>query len=137
MRKKNRLQNKVKASKASSVKVNAIQSSPPAKIVKAPTLIDIAKMQAIKMDHVPDKNEPIVLSDTWYEYSVFLAKFHVCPNTAKKWLGNGWLPYSQIGKMRFINKTDIENMMMQFRRYTLLWMGWLIPFSGEWACLGI
>lgn len=140
MREKIRQAGNAKTSEASSAGVIKIKPSVTKSILKAeaevtPNLSDIARIQAIKMEEMPDKIEPIVLSDTWYEYSVFLRKFNVCPNTAKKWLGNGWLPYSQIEKMRFINKADIENMMLRFRRNTFLWFGWIIAFANEWEGL--
>ena len=142
MRKKIRNQSKAEAKKASSVKANPTPPCPicngvKAKAVLRPTLSDILKIQSINLDHEPDKNEPIILSDTWYAYAVFLAKFHVGSKTVNKWLERGWLPYSQLEKLRFINKTDIENMMLRFRRYTLMWLSWLIPFSGEWQGIGL
>jgi hypothetical protein len=142
MRKKIRNQSKAKANKASSVKADPNPPCPicngvKAKAVLRPTPADIAKILALKPDDLPDRNEPIILSDTWYEYSVFLAKFNICKNTAGMWLRNGWLPYSQIKKMRFINKKDIDDMMNQFRRSALLWITWLIPFSGEWQGIGL
>ena len=121
---------------AKSIKVLAFKkpSPKPASTKKAitgtstrkPTLSDIAKIQAIELDDLPDRYEPIVLSDTWYEYSVFLAKFNVSINTANNWLKYGWLPFSQVGRIRIINKADIENMLLRFRRYTLVWFGWLL-----------
>jgi hypothetical protein len=91
---------------------------------KPPTDAEIAKMQSLKLDDLPDKNEPIVLSETWYEYSVFRNKFNICPGTANNWLRKGWLAYSGVGKMRFINKTDIEDMMRHFRRPSI-WTSFL------------
>jgi hypothetical protein len=100
---------------------------------RKPTLSDILKIQAMKIDEQPDRHAPIVLSDTWYEYSVFLDKFHVSINTANNWLKYGWLPFSQLGRIRFINKTDIENMLLRFRRYTLVWLGWLMALPNDWT----
>lgn len=127
-----------KSSKVSAVKKSSKKKAPQKKAItgtstRKPTLSDIAKMQAMKLDDIPDRHEPIVLSDTWYEYSVFLAKFHVSINTANNWLRFGWLPFSQLGRIRIINKTDIENMMLRFRRYTLVWMGWLLALPNDWT----
>ena len=142
MKKKLTLQSDANTAQTSLAKVISMKSSPPSKTFKAgvaasPTISDIIKMQAINTDDAPDNNEPIVLSDTWYEYSVFKSKFNLSPNTAKKWLDNCWLPYSELGKLRFINKADIENMMLRFRRHGLYWTGWILSFSNEWECLGL
>lgn len=78
---------------------------------------DIAAIQARKLeDQQVDKYEPIVFSDAWYGFSVFAYKFGTHPKTAAKWLKNGWLPYWELEKMRFINKFDIEDMMLRFRK---------------------
>ena len=142
MKKKVTPQNEANASPKPLAKIIPMKSCPLKNILLAedaipPSLSDITKMQAmqVQMDNMPDKNEPIVLSDTWYEYSVFRSKFNLSIGTANKWLANGWLPFSLLGKMRFINKTDIENMMLRFRRYGLLWAGWLLPFANEWEAL--
>ena len=87
---------------------------PPQEIV--PTAAELARIRTLKMDNTPDNNEPIVLSDNWYEFSVFIRKFNVSRNTAELWLKNGWLPYSQINRMRYINLADIERFMIKFRR---------------------
>jgi hypothetical protein len=77
--------------------------------------IDKVETELQKKDPA-EKDELIVLSDTWYEFSVFWRKFNIYSGTADSWLKKGWLAYSEVGKMRFINKTDIEEMMMHFRR---------------------
>lgn len=77
---------------------------------------DLAKIQALKMDHAPDTHGGITLSDTWYEFSDFLRIFRVSANTVKSWYRKGWLPITQIERMRYINKADVENMMLRFRR---------------------
>lgn len=117
---------KVSAVNSPSTKPASAKNAITGTSTRKPTLSDIAKIQAIELDESPDRYEPIVLSDTWYEYSVFLAKFNVTINTANNWLKYGWLPFSQIGRIRIINKTDIENMLLRFRRYTLVWVGWLL-----------
>jgi|GEM_PF-2550213 len=88
-----------------------------AKAIKAiePTTADIAQIQALKMDNTQERDRAIVLSDNWYEFSVFVKKFKMCPATANTWLKKGWLAYSELGKMRFINKADIEATMIHFR----------------------
>lgn len=139
MKKKVTLQSKVATSSKPLAKVIPMTFSPAKNIILAedtvmPTLSDIMKMQAMKIGDAPDKNEPIVLSDTWYEYSVFKNKFNISQNTANSWLRK-WLPSSKIEKMRFINKVDIENMLLRFRRYGLVWFGWVLSFSGEWESL--
>jgi hypothetical protein len=96
----------------------------------APTLSDIMKMQAMVMDDAPDINAPIVLSDTWYEFSVFKRLFNLSAGTANKWLEK-YLPSSKIEKMRFLNKADIESMLLQFRRYGLFWIGFVLSFSNN------
>jgi len=78
---------------------------------------DIAAIRALKIkDDEVDKYEPIVFSDTCYEFSVFVHKLSAHPKTVVKWLKNGWLVYSELGKMRFINKFDVEDMMLRFRK---------------------
>ena len=140
MKKKNAMPasgRKAKISKISSAKVDATKPEEAPKIITfnggvKPTLSDIIKVQSLEMDMTPDPNEPIILDAEWYEYSVFKDKFHLSPNTANNWLDKGWLPHSKIVKMRFINKADIERMMLRFRRYTLVWLGYLMAFSTEW-----
>ena len=140
MKKKNAMPasgRKAKISKMSSAKVDAKKPEEAPKIMTfngavIPTLSDIIKIQSLEMDMTPDPNEPIILDDTWYEYSVFKRKFNLSPNTANKWLDIGLLPHSKIIKMRFINKADIERMMLYCRRYTLGWLGYLMAFSNEW-----
>ena len=128
---------KAKISKMSSAKVDATKPEEAPKIITfnggvKPTLSDIIKIQSLEMDMTPDPNEPIILDAAWYEYSVFKDKFHLSTGTANNWLNQGWLPHSKIVKMRFINKADIERMMLRFRRYTLVWLGYLMAFSTEW-----
>ena len=76
---------------------------------------DIALMRSLTLDEKKDKPQPIVFSDTWYEFSVFVRMIDAHKKTVGKWLTNGWLAYSQVGKMRLINKADVEDMMMWFR----------------------
>ena len=142
MKKKVTLQNEACTLQKSSAKVITMKSSPFKNIVLAeaavtPTLSDIMKMQEMKMDDTPGKNKPIVLSDTWYEFSEFRSMFNLSPGTAHKWLANGWFPFSELGKLRFLNKADIENTMLRFRRYGLSFIGWVVSFSGEWEGLGL
>lgn len=139
MKKKNAMpasNSKAKISKMSSAKVDATKPEEAPKIITfhgavKPTLSDIIKVQSLELDNLPDPNEPIILDEAWYEYSVFKNKFNLSPNTANNWLDQGWLPHSKIIKMRFINKADIERMMLRFRRYTLLLLGYLMVFSNE------
>jgi hypothetical protein len=86
---------------------------------KRPLPGDISVIQSLEIEDEEDevdKYDPIVLSDTWYEFSVFAKKFHLHPKTAGKWLDNGWLAHSKIGRIRIINKFDIEEMMLYFRK---------------------
>ena len=121
---------KAKTQKASLRKISTQQ--PPtademAKAIKAkePSPSDIAAILALKMDNSPEEDKAIVLSDTWYEFSVFVEKFNICPATANTWLNNGWLAYSGLGKMRFINKADIEATMRHFR-HPAKWTSYLV-----------
>jgi len=98
-----------------------------AKAIKAkkPSPADIAQIQALEMDNSPERDEAIVFSDTWYEFSVFVKKFNICPATANAWLNNGWFAYSGLGKLRFINKADIEATMRHFR-HPAKWSSYLV-----------
>lgn len=77
---------------------------------------DIEVIRGLRPDgEAVEKYEPIVFSDTWYEFSVFCRMLHVSSKTVGKWLENGWIAYSKIGRFRIINKFDFEDMMMRFR----------------------
>jgi hypothetical protein len=82
---------------------------------KKPLPGDMALIRSLKLEDEADKFEPIVFSETWYEFSVFVRMLRVHKKTVCKWLDNGWLAYSEVGKMRFINRFDFEDMMMWFR----------------------
>ncbi|MDP4284920.1 MAG: hypothetical protein Q8891_10870 [Bacteroidota bacterium] len=83
---------------------------------KVPTSVDLAEMRKLMLEREEEKARgEIVLSDTWYEFSVFMNKFHICRNTLKKWTDRRWLAYSGIGKLVYINKADLEAMMLHFR----------------------
>lgn len=92
---------------------------------EAPRPVDLAKINSLKEKKVPLQFTDIVLSETWYEFSAFLIKFNICRNTAKKWMKRRWLAYTQVGKMVFFNKADLEAFMLRFRRPPLMWIGWL------------
>lgn len=105
--------------------------------MKEPSITDIAKIQALVMDDSPEIHQPIVLSETYYEFSVFVRKFNMKASTVNSWLKNGWLAYSEIGRFRFINKADIEAMMIHFRRsakwatYILMLLSYSIDFGSD------
>lgn len=83
---------------------------------RKPTGADIAEIQALKLKEKKTRQFPIVFSDTWYEHSVFVSTMGISKKTVNKWLDNGWLAYSQLGKIRIINKADVEEMMLYFRK---------------------
>ena len=88
------------------------------KILKArkPSPKDIAAMRSITWDGEPaEKYEPIVFSDTWYEFKVFCDMLNIHPKTVGKWLDNGWIAYAKLGRFRIINKFDFEDTMRRFR----------------------
>ncbi|MGN6602618.1 MAG: helix-turn-helix domain-containing protein [Ginsengibacter sp.] len=62
-----------------------------------------------------EKYEPIVFSDTWYEFTQFCRMLNLHPKTVSKWLDNGWIAYSKLGRFRIINKFDFEDTMRRFR----------------------
>jgi hypothetical protein len=80
-----------------------------------PSPTDVEKMQALKAPEEIDKNPPIILSNRWYEFSVFIREFCISKGTGNSWIDKEWLAYSGIGKFRFINTADIEDMMLYFR----------------------
>ena len=100
---------------------------------KEPTPAQKKKILSLKPDKDVEKIEPIKLSQEWYEFSVFLRVFQVSRGTANMWLLNGWLAYSLIGKIRIINRTDIEEMLMHFRRPSIWCSFLLVAFANsEW-----
>jgi hypothetical protein len=98
---------------------------------------DIAAIQSIKLPDEPPKNEPIVFSDEWYEHLVFSKKIGIHKKTTGKWLENGWLAYSHIGKFRFINKADIEDMMRRFRRPATMLLTIAVPIINDLKVFGL
>lgn len=100
---------------------------------KEPTVSDLQKILSLKPEEVLKEEKPIRLSDDWYEFSVFFKTFHISKGTANRWLQNGWLAYSLIGKIRIINKADIEEMMLHFRRPSI-WCSllFLVLNNTEW-----
>ena len=101
---------------------------------KEPTLYDLNLMQSIKIKEPEQEAKTIVFSKIWYEFSQFAIAINTHPNTLAKWLRNGWLAYSEIGKMRYINVADVEAMMLRFRRPALIWLGYL---GMMWNDLGV
>jgi len=95
-----------------------------------PTKGDLALMNLIAIKNEKDKFQPISLSTEWYEFTVFVLRFGLNKRTAGKWLTKGWLSYSLIGKLRFINKSDIEIMMLRFRKSAFFWMSVSMSMAG-------
>src|SRR6185312_4783069 len=93
-------------------------------LIEEPTLYDLNVMKSIRINEPEEKGKPIVFSKIWYEFSMFAKVIDTHPNTVAKWMRKGWLPYSQIGKLRYINLADVEAMMLRFRRPALLWLGY-------------
>lgn len=83
---------------------------------------DIARIRALQIEEEAVKGEPVVFSDEWYEFSVFCQRIKIGPSTVTKWLSNGWLAYSEIGRLRIINRADIDEMMRRFRRPAFFWL---------------
>lgn len=145
MRKQNAMTEKSAKAKTKNALLRKISTQKPptadeiakAIAMKNPSITDIGKIQSLVMDNSPEIHQPIVLSDTWYEFSVFVSKFHMSASTANAWLNNGWLAYSEIGRFRFINKSDIEAMMIHFRRpakwatYLLMLLSYSIDFGSD------
>ncbi len=78
---------------------------------------DINLMNSLELEYEEiDKYQPIVLSDTWYEVSVLCLKLKIPTRTMNRWLENGWMAYSKIGRFRLINKFDFEETMLYFRK---------------------
>lgn len=92
---------------------------------------DAALIKSLKLEEEQDKFKPIVFSDTWYEWSVLAQKLHVHPKTLGKWLKNGWLAYSAVGKICIINKADLEEMLLQFRKPSIWMLIGIIQIFGE------
>lgn len=77
-----------------------------------------------------ERFETVVFSPDWYEFSVFCKILHMGKGTVGKWLSNGWIAYSNPGRIRLINRNDFEDMMRRFRKPATLWMGYLLFFGG-------
>jgi excisionase family DNA binding protein len=76
---------------------------------------DIAMMNSLKLeDEEIDQFQPIVFSDTWYEFSVFCHRLNIPRRSVNRWLENGWIAYSKLGRFRLINKFDFEETMLYF-----------------------
>ena len=87
-------------------------------LAKKPQAGDINKMNSLELEEA-EEFETIIFSDHWFEFSVLCRKLHMGSGTVGKWLENGWLAYSKIGRSRFINKWDFEDMMRRFRKPAL------------------
>ena len=87
-------------------------------LLKKPLAGDINTMNSLELEEA-EEFETIIFSDQWFEFSVLCRKLHVGPATVNKWLDNGWVAYSKIGRLRLINKWDFEDMMRQFRKPAL------------------
>jgi hypothetical protein len=83
---------------------------------------DIARIRALQIKEEKIKGEPVVFSDEWYEFSVFCQKITTGASTVSNWLKNGWLAYSQLGRLRIINRADIDEMMRRFRMPAYYWL---------------
>jgi len=144
MKKQNALTAKTATSKKAKTSLAKMSTQKPpteAEIAKAvaatkPLPGDIAKILSLEIVEEVDKYEPIVFSDTWYEFSGFVETFRVHPKTAGKWLDKGWLAYSLLGKLRFINKFDIEDMMLRFRKPAILGLGYMVSLVSDWNTWG-
>lgn len=90
--------------------------------VNKPLAGDIARIKALQLKEEAIKCKPIVFSDDWYEFSVFCQKLSTGASTVNKWLQNGWLAYSAIGRLRFINRADFDEMMRRFRKPAFFWL---------------
>jgi hypothetical protein len=94
-------------------------------VIEEPTLYDLNLMESLQIKEPEQEGKPIIFSKIWYEFSQFAKVINTHPNTVGKWLRKGWLAYSEIGKMRYINIADVEAMMLRFRRPALMWLGYL------------
>jgi hypothetical protein len=83
---------------------------------------DMARIRALQIEEEAIKGEPVIFSEDWYEFSVFCQRMKISPSTGTKWLSNGWLAYSEIGRFRIINRKDIDEMMRRFRRPAFYWL---------------
>lgn len=92
---------------------------------------DAELIKSLKLEEEKDKYEPIVFSETWYELSVLAQKLNVHKKTLSKWLKNGWLAYSEIGKTCIINKADLEEMLLRFRKPSIWALIGIIQISGK------
>lgn len=99
-----------------------------------PTLYDLNLIRALEIKEPEQQAKPIIFSKIWYEFSQFAIVMNTHPHTLNKWLSKRWLAYSLIGKMRYINVADVEDMMLRFRRPALIWLGYL---GMMWNDLGV
>ncbi len=83
---------------------------------------DRARMRSLQIEEEAIKGEPVIFSEDWYEFSVFCKRIDISPSTDTKWLSNGWLAYSEIGRFRIINRKDIDEMMRRFRKPAFYWL---------------
>lgn len=81
-------------------------------------------MNSLELEEA-EEFETIIFSDQWFEFSVLCRKLHVGPATVTKWLDNGWVAYTEIGRLRLINKWDFEDMMRRFRKPALWCLGYI------------
>lgn len=123
MKKQNGIAAKTTASKKGKTSLKRMSNYNPtseevAKAVaaKKPLAGDIAVIQSLELKEKKDIEQAIVLSETWYEFSVFASMMNTSKKMVSKWLDNGWLAYSILGKIRIINKADVEEMMLHFRK---------------------
>ena len=93
-------------------------------LAKKPLAGDINKMNSLELEEA-EEFETIIFSDQWFEFSVLCRKLHVGPATVTKWLDNGWVAYTEIGRLRLINKWDFEDMMRRFRKPALWCLGYI------------
>lgn len=66
------------------------------------------------------------LSNDWLQHDDVMKILRVSPNTLKNLRRNKVLPYSKIVGKIYYNSTDVHNMFLHFRRFSLILIA---PFS--------
>jgi len=103
-------------------------------LAKKPLAGDINTLNSVQLEEA-EKFETINFSDDWFEFSVFCKKLHTGPATITKWLDNGWLAYSEIGRVRLINKGDFEDTMRRFRKPAIWCLGYITMLLNDFNAL--